>query len=125
MEVAVDLAGDVLGRLDDVFDRHGLRFTRQRIATLGAAGRLHESRAPEAQQDLFNVVVRQAFLIGEFARRYRPLPRALGEMEGHDEAVFSPGGDAHNCNMRESLSGFNAPTAGSRSLPPATETRCP
>src|SRR3989454_11278437 len=41
----------------------------------------------------------QALLLGELARRARPLPRTLCEVHGDDQPVLAPGGDAHGCNI--------------------------
>src|SRR2546425_10802533 len=79
VQIAVDLERDVLGGLHHILDGDGLRLTREVIAALGAAYRVHQAGAPQAEEDLLDVVVRETFLLGELARRHRPLPRALGE----------------------------------------------
>ncbi len=109
MEIAVDFERDVLRGLDHVLDRDRLRLTRQVVAPLGAAHRVDQARAPQAQQDLLDIVVRQLLVLRQFARRHGSLPRPLGEVQGDDQTVFGPGGDAHRSNMRPGLPGFNGP----------------
>src|SRR5438876_6334469 len=69
------------------------------VSALGATDRVHQAGAPQAQEDLLDVVVRQPLLLGELARRDRPLPRTLREVHGDDQPVLGPGGDAHGINM--------------------------
>src|SRR6058998_3866711 len=108
MQIAVDLERDVLRGLHHVLDGDGLRLTREVVAALGAAHRVHQAGAPQAEEDLLNVVVRETFLLGELARRHRPLPGALGEVQGNNQTIFGPGGDAHTrINMRGEFRGFN------------------
>src|SRR5919198_3337041 len=107
MEIAVDFEGDVLRRLDHIFDTDGLRVARQVVAAFGATHRVDQSRAPQAQQDLLDVVVRQALQLGQLARRDRSLPCPLREVQGDDQTVLGPGSDAHTINMRQEVTGFN------------------
>src|SRR5438309_5129801 len=141
MQIAVDLEGDVLRGLHHVLDGAGLRFTREVVAALGAAHRVHQAGAPQAEEDLLDVVVGETFLLGELARRHRPLPRPLGEVQRNDQTIFGPGGDAHekkytagaphNPTPPRAVRGgrgarnrcyhrFTAPTAPYRLLPPLT-----
>src|SRR2546426_8165862 len=53
--------------------------------------RSHQAGAPQAEEDLLDVVVRETFLLGELARRHRPLPRARSEE--HTSELQSP------CNL--------------------------
>src|SRR3989441_12720032 len=66
------------------------------IAALGATDRIHQAGTPQAQEDLPDVIVGQALLLGELARRDRPLPRTPREVHGDDQPVLGPGGDAHD-----------------------------
>src|SRR2546425_328797 len=95
MQITVDLERDVLGCLHDILDGDGLGITRQVVAALRAAHRVHQASASQAEEDLLDVVVGETFLLGELARRHRPLPRALGEVQGNDQTIFGPGGNAH------------------------------
>src|SRR3989449_10899984 len=130
MEIAVDFEGDVLRGLDHVLDGDDVGLTGEVVAALGTTNRVHQAGAPQAQENLLDVVVRQPLLLGELARRDRPLPRALREVHGDDQPVFGPGGDAHWVNMRERVPGFNGSgwnrqSSGSSSPPPAPRTRSP
>src|SRR5438309_9085223 len=107
MQIAVDLERDVLRGRHHVLDGDGLRLTREVVAALGPAHRVHQAGAPQAEEDLLYVVVGETFLLGELARRHRPLPRPLGEVQRNDQTIFGPGGDAHWVNMRERVPGFN------------------
>src|SRR6185436_17702053 len=84
MKVAVHFEGHVLGGLDDVLHTDVVRLARQQIAAPRAPDRLDQSRAPQAQQDLLDVVVRKPFLLREFASRDRTLPRPLRELDRND-----------------------------------------
>src|SRR2546426_12203443 len=78
--------------------------------------RSHQAGAPQAEEDLLDVVVRETFLLGELARRHRPLPRALGEVQGNNQTIFGPGGNAHtHINMPSWLTGFNGQRRGEAS----------
>src|SRR2546425_4748475 len=117
MEIAVDFEGDVLRGLDRGFDGDDVGLPGEVIPALGATDRVHQAGAPQTQQDLLDIVVWQPLLLGELARRDRPLPRALREVHGDNQPVLGPGGDAHAVNMRETVQGFNGsrePGAGSR-----------
>src|SRR5438093_8398333 len=119
MEIAVDFEGDVLRGFGHVLDGADVGLTGEVVTALGAANRIHQSGAPQAQENLLDVVVGQPLLLGELARRDRPLPRALREVHGDNQPVLGPGGDAHVVNMRETVQGFNGsgePGAGSRKL---------
>src|SRR5574341_1037281 len=106
VKVAIHLERHMLGRLDDILHTHVLWRARKQVSAARTPDRLDESRAPQAQQDLLDVVVRKAFLLGELARGDGTLPRTLGEMDRNDQAVLRPGCNAHGRNMRERLSGF-------------------
>ncbi len=67
----------VLGCFDDVLDADRLGRTREQVAAPRAAHRLDEPGAPEAQQNLLDIVVRKALLPGQLAGRDRTLSRAL------------------------------------------------
>src|ERR1700752_519334 len=82
--IAIHFKRDVLGCLDDIFHADLLRYAPEQIAAASPPDRLDESRAPQAQQDLLDVVMRQPFLLGELARRDRTLPRTLREINRND-----------------------------------------
>src|SRR5690242_4658328 len=58
MEIAVDFEGDVLRRLNHVFYADRLRLASEVVATLRPTYRIDQSTAPQAEQDLLDVVVR-------------------------------------------------------------------
>src|SRR5713101_2268679 len=95
MEVAVDFEGDVFRGFDHVLNGDDVRLTREMVSALGATDRIHQAGTPQAQEDLLDVIVGQALLLGELARRDRPLPRTPREVHGDDQPVLGPGGDAH------------------------------
>src|SRR2546426_12104689 len=59
-----------------------------------------------SQQDLLDVIVGQALLLGQLARRDRPLPRALREVHRDDQPVLGPSGDAHGSQYATTTSGI-------------------
>src|SRR5881296_1274729 len=95
MEVAIDFEGDVLRGFDHVLDGDDVGLTGEMIAALGATDRIHQAGTPQPQEDLLDVIVGQALLLGELARRDRPLPRTPCEVHGDDQPVLGPSGDAH------------------------------
>src|SRR5205809_3388423 len=42
--------------------------------------------------------------LGELARRHRPLPRALGQVQGNNQTIFGPSGNAHTHRSEEHTS---------------------
>jgi hypothetical protein len=74
----------MLRRLDDILHADFLWLAREHVSAAGAANGLDQSRAPQAQQDLFDVVVRETFLLGQLAGSDRTLARPLGEMNRDD-----------------------------------------
>ena len=108
MEIAVDFEGDALGGLHHVLHGDGLRLARQEVPAPGSAHGLDQAGAPQAEEDLLNVVVRQPFLSRDFACRRRAAAGSAGEMHGNDQAVFGPRREAHRRNMPERRSRFNA-----------------
>src|SRR5439155_1308627 len=125
MEVAVDFEGDVLRGFNHIFDGDDVGLTGEMITALGATHRIHQAGTPQAQEDLLDVVMGQALLLGELARRDRPLPRTSREVHGDDQPVLGPSSDAHGCNIGRQPRPPN-PSAGSmggrgrqkRSVPP-------
>src|SRR4029077_15221853 len=84
MEVAVDFEGNVLRGFDHVFDGDDVGLTGEMVATLGTPHRIHQAGTPQPQENLLDVIVGQALLLGELARRDRPLPRTPCEVHGDD-----------------------------------------
>src|SRR5213592_752251 len=148
MEVAIDFEGDVLRGFDHVLDGDDVGLTGEMITALGATDRIHQAGTPQPQEDLLDVIVGQALLLGELACRDRPLPRTPREVHGDDQPVLGPGGDAHGCNIGRqpraaqphlgrqrrqrlsvppiaALAALCRPASGSRSPPPAPRTRFP
>src|SRR5436190_14273512 len=99
MEVAIDFEGDVLRGFDHVLDGDDVGLTGEMITALCATDRIHQAGTPQPQEDLLDVIVGQALLLGELACRDRPLPRTPREVHGDDQPVLGPGGDAHGCNI--------------------------
>src|SRR6266542_2425766 len=122
MEIAVDFEGDVLRGLDDVLHRDRLRVTREVVAALGAADRIDQAGAPQAEEDLLDVIVGKPFLLGELARRDRPLARPLGEVQGNDQTILGPGGYGRYRPIPPVTARYR-PISGSRSPRPALRTR--
>src|SRR6185312_293023 len=91
-------------------------------AALGAADALDQAGPAEAQQDLLDVVGGQPLGVRQLAGSHGPVPgpAAPGQVERDDQAVFGPGGDPHEVNMRGRRSGFNAHTWGWRRLTPTS-----
>src|SRR5882724_12015566 len=111
MEIAVDFEGDVLRGLDHVFDGDDVGLPGEVIPALGATDRVHQAGAPQTQQDLLDIVMWQPLLLGELARRDRPLPRALPEIHGHNQPVLGPGGGAPGILYRSAAAGWGTPAA--------------
>src|SRR3954468_22938631 len=95
--VAVDLESLTLGGAHDIPHRDGAGVPGQEVPALGAPNALHQSGAPQAQQDLLDVVSREPLAVGQLAGGHGAVARAaaLGKMDGDDEAVLGPGGDPH------------------------------
>jgi len=81
VEIAVDFERHVLGGLNYILDADRLRLPREVVAPLRSAHGLHQATAPQAEEDLLDVVVGESFLLRELARRDGALPRALGEVQ--------------------------------------------
>src|SRR6185295_12821009 len=73
------------------------RIAREVVAALGASYALDQTRPAKPQQDLLDVIGRQALGVGQLARGdgLGRAATAAGEMQRDDEAVFGPGGDPH------------------------------
>jgi len=76
VQIAIHLERHVLRGFDDVLHANGLREPTEEISTAGAPYGVDQASAPQAQQNLFDVVMREAFLLGELACRDRALPCA-------------------------------------------------
>ena len=95
MTIAVHFEGAVLGCFQHVLHGDFVGCARQLVAAAGAAQRRHDARAPQAQQDLFDVVAGKPLSFGELAGGDRTFAEPAGELNADDETVFCPGSDAH------------------------------
>ena len=84
VQVAVHFEGHVLRRFDDVFDADGLRRPGQQVAAARPTDGIDQTGAPQAQQNLLDIIVGESLLLGELTSSDRALPRALRKMTRDD-----------------------------------------
>src|SRR5688500_13060006 len=92
---AVEVERLQLGRGDDVAHRDLPRLLRERVAAMGAPRALHDVGAPQAQEDLLDVIDRQLLPRRDFAAGDRPLAIAAGQVQRADHAVLGERRDSH------------------------------
>jgi hypothetical protein len=109
---AVEVERAELGRRDDLANGDLDRWARQRVTAAGAAGAVDQTGAPQAQQDLLDVIRREPLSGRDLASSDRPLARPLREVEGADQSVFGPRCDAHAGNLPAALPECQPSAAG-------------
>src|SRR5438270_993176 len=100
MTHAVEVERLQLGRVNDVPDRYLGGRPSKDVAAASTTRAGDDSCAPQAQQDLLDVVGRQSFLPRNLASVDRPQLCSLGEVERADDAVLCPSGYPHIVTIR-------------------------
>src|SRR5215203_6482068 len=114
MGLTVDLERLVLRRSHDITDRDSFGSPGEVIPSLGPPNALNQAGTAQPQQNLFDIVRRQALGIGELAcgDGTASFASPFGKMNRDDETVFGPGGNPHARNMERRRAGINVEGAG-------------
>jgi hypothetical protein len=109
VRLAIDLECLMLGSRHHITNRDGFRQASQEITPLCPPHTLHQPGSPKPEQNLLDVVGRQALDVRKLTRGNgtAACPSALGQVNRDNQAVFGPGGDPHAGNMGLSQSGIN------------------
>ena len=110
---AVEVERRQLGRADHGADRDLLRCAREEVPPARPADAPHDVGPAEPEEDLLHVVGREPLARGDVAAGHRPFGGSLGEVQGADEAVLRPRGDAHGWRI-----GWNMGMNKGRPWPP-------
>src|SRR5947209_1164962 len=100
MTHAVEVERLQLGRVNDVPDRYLGGRPSEDVAAASTTRAGDDSCAPQAQQDLLDVVGRQSFLPRNLASVDRPQLSSLGEVQRADDAVLCPRSNPHVLRIR-------------------------
>ena len=84
---------------------HGdlVRRLREHVAAARTTRAVHETSAPEAKENLLDVVRRQPLTRRDLAPRDWPFAGSLCQVEGADESILGPRRDAHALKLQPTL----------------------